>query len=225
MSRRSFGHVLMLAVAVASLALVALPANAAALVWEAAERSVTVSPGQETTEVVFPFRNASDHPLRITSVNTGCVCTSADLAKEAYAPGEKGELKIKFTLGDRVGRQERMIHLATDDPTSPTSMIRLVVEIPELAVVRPRLLFWKVGDALENKTAEIALAQPEHSQLSDPTSTNANFSAKLSPGTRPGVYRVAITPKSTAEAVHGVIHIPAVFHGKSRTLSIFVAVK
>lgn len=200
-------------------------AAAAPLVWEQTDRSVVATPGQETATVVYAFHNASDHPVQITSINTGCVCTSAELAKDSYAPGEKGELKIQFTLGDRVGRQERLIHLATNDPASPTVMVRLVVDIPELAVVRPRLLFWKVGDALESKTAEIVLTQPEHSEVLEPKSTSAAFTAKLTAGARPGLYRLEITPTSTAETVHGVVHLPAVFHGKSRTLSVFVAVK
>lgn len=215
----------MLAALVGNLALAASAAAAAPLVWEQTDRSVVATPGQETATVTYVFRNASEHPVRITSINTGCVCTSADLPKETYAPGEKGELHIQFTMGDRVGRQERLIHLAIDDPDHPTAMLRLVVDIPELAFVRPRLLFWKAGDPLESKTAEIVLAQPEHSQISDPKSNHANFTAKLTAGARPGVYRLEITPSSTAETVHGVVHIPATFHGKARTLSVFVAVK
>jgi hypothetical protein len=216
----------MLAAWVGSFALIAKSAAAAApLVWEQTERSIAATPGQETATVTYAFRNNSDHPVRITSINTGCVCTSADLPKETYASGEKGELKIQFTMGDRVGRQERLIHLAIDDPTNPTAMLRLIVDIPELAVVRPRLLFWKTGEALDTKTAEIALTQPDQSQLSDPKSNNPTFTARLIAGARPGLYRLEIKPTSTADTVHGVIHIPAVFHGKARTLSVFVAVK
>lgn len=195
------------------------------LSWETTERTIVATPGQEIATCLFPFRNVSDRPVQITSVNTGCVCTTAIFPKKSYAPGESGELKIEFTLGDRVGRQERLMHVTTDAPDSAPATIKLVVEIPELALARPRLLFWKVGDPLDAKTVEITLMHPATSQLSTPTSTNSIFSARVHATPRPGIYRVEIKPSATHEPVHGVIHLPAIVEGKSRVLSVFTAVK
>lgn len=205
--------------------LAAEPPAAGPLAWEVTERHFTPNLGQEVIAATFPFRNASDRPVRITSINPGCVCTTATLAKDTYAPGEQGELKVEFTLGERVGRQERLIHLTTDDPAAALATVKLVVEIPEFATVLPRLLFWKIGEAPGTKTAGILLTQPETSQLGAPKSTNSTFAAQLTLTAKPGVYRLEITPSKTTETAHGVIHVPATIQGKSRTLSVFVAVK
>jgi hypothetical protein len=193
--------------------------------WEVAERVVTSHPGQETVSVVFPFRNATDHTLRIMTINSSCTCTTATTAKDAYAPGEKGDLQVEFQLGERMGRQERVITVVTDDPNSPLSSVKLIVDIPELASVRPRLLFWSIGEKAETKVAEIVLANPETSRIELPESTDPAFSAKILPAGKAGVYRLEVTPRSTAESSHAAIHLTATVQGTKQNLAIFAAVK
>jgi hypothetical protein len=145
----------------------------ASLAWETPEQSVAAKPGQESVAVVYPFRNVADHAVRIVSIESGCSCTAATTDKNEFAAGERGELKVKFVLGGRVGRQERVITVVTDDATAPRSIVKLNVDIPELATIRPRLLFWSVGAKPETKTAEIALTFPETSRLETPQPSEA----------------------------------------------------
>ena len=47
-------------------------------------------------EHVFTFTNTGKAPLVITNATSTCGCTVPSFTKEAIAPGEKGELLVKF---------------------------------------------------------------------------------------------------------------------------------
>lgn len=47
-------------------------------------------------EHVFTFTNTGKAPLVITNATSSCGCTVPTYTKEAVAPGEKGELLVKF---------------------------------------------------------------------------------------------------------------------------------
>ena len=41
------------------------------------------------------------------SLKPSCGCTTAELEKKTYAPGEKGEVRARFDIGQRVGVQSK----------------------------------------------------------------------------------------------------------------------
>ena len=47
-------------------------------------------------EHIFTFTNTGKAPLVITNASSSCGCTVPSYTKEAIAPGEKGELLVKF---------------------------------------------------------------------------------------------------------------------------------
>ncbi|PIF00273.1 MAG: hypothetical protein CR994_07370 [Maribacter sp.] len=47
-------------------------------------------------ETVFKFTNTGDAPLVITKASSSCGCTVPDPPKDPIAPGEQGELKVKY---------------------------------------------------------------------------------------------------------------------------------
>ena len=47
-------------------------------------------------ETIFTFTNTGNAPLVITNATSSCGCTVPNPPKEAIAPGEKGELVVKF---------------------------------------------------------------------------------------------------------------------------------
>jgi hypothetical protein len=44
----------------------------------------------------FSFKNITDHPVTITSVETGCPCLTVQSGLKTYQPGETGELALEF---------------------------------------------------------------------------------------------------------------------------------
>jgi len=47
-------------------------------------------------ETIFTFTNTGNAPLVITNATSSCGCTVPNPPKEPIAPGEKGELMVKF---------------------------------------------------------------------------------------------------------------------------------
>ena len=47
-------------------------------------------------ETIFTFTNTGDAPLIITNATSSCGCTVPNPPKDPIAPGEKGELMVKF---------------------------------------------------------------------------------------------------------------------------------
>ncbi len=201
------------------------PCWAAGLNWEVRERQVSTTAGGEDVSVKFPFVNSSSAPVSITHVDTGCVCTAAKPSKTTYAPGEHGELAVEFTLGGRVGRQERLLTVTTSEAGAQPQELHLVVDIAELITVRPRLVFWAVGDPAAEKTATISLARPALTRLPPPTCSSSDFIARLAPTDRPDVFQLLLTPTNLTAPTNGVVRVEAVIEGKVYPLTVFAAVR
>jgi len=80
-----------------------------ALTWNTERIDLTTKPGDKEAVGLFRFENNSQKTVTITSVQPSCGCTTAALEKRIYAPGEKGEIKAVFTLGDRVGHKRMFV--------------------------------------------------------------------------------------------------------------------
>ena len=132
-----------------------------ALHWSAQQIFVTAKPGDKEAVAVFPFQNDGAAPVTITQIQPNCGCTTADLAKRTYAPGEAGEIKAVFTFGDRLGLQEKHILVTTDEPSAPPVSLVLRVNVPELITCTPRLLVWPKGAEPGELSAVITIADPQ----------------------------------------------------------------
>jgi hypothetical protein len=125
MPRRIVRLLTLLAVAAAS------PAPAGVLAWERVHVDATAKPGQRVVHVAFPFRNAGDTPVTILSVETSCRCTSASTAKATYAPGEKDEVGVDFSVGAWTGVVDKDVTVTTDGPEAKPVVLSLRVTIPD----------------------------------------------------------------------------------------------
>lgn len=64
-------------------------------------------------EHLFTFTNSGDAPLVITNARSSCGCTVPEYPREPVAPGEKGELLVKFDGSGR-GTVNKSITLTTN---------------------------------------------------------------------------------------------------------------
>ena len=91
----------------------------------------------ERVERGFGFRNEGEAAVTVTSVESSCGCTTAELAQTVYAPGEAGRIDVTFELGDRNGRQIKQVVVRTDDPATPVTTLTLDVTIPRPVELSP----------------------------------------------------------------------------------------
>src|SRR5438128_2073753 len=95
------------------------------LVWEQTELELHPAIGDETAVGHFKYQNKGDKPIAIKNVSSSCGCTAASTNKNGVAPGEKGEITATFQIGNRLGAQEKMITVTTDDPAHPSTTLNL----------------------------------------------------------------------------------------------------
>jgi hypothetical protein len=75
-------------------------------------------------DFVFEFENIGDADLKIVSINPTCGCSTAQMTKMEYKPGEKGVLPVKFNSAGYNGRVVKSIGMATNDPENGGLQLR-----------------------------------------------------------------------------------------------------
>ena len=104
----------------------------AQLAWEKTELELNPPPGADSAVATFKYENKGAKPIHINAVRTSCGCTTAALAKNDVAPGEKGEIVATLKTGDRVGLQQKTVTVETDDPQQPQTVLTLKANIVQL---------------------------------------------------------------------------------------------
>ena len=65
----------------------------------------------------FSFTNTGDTPLLITSAKGSCGCTVPTYPQQAIAPGETGEIKVRYDT-NRIGKFTKTVTLTTNETES-----------------------------------------------------------------------------------------------------------
>ena len=211
-------------------AIIALPATLqAALQWDTLSYKIKASPTDVSASAVFPFENRGDGKVVIDEIKSGCGCTTAELAKREYERGEKGEIKVTFSFGDRVGEQHKTVSVRySEGGESTTVVLELFVDIPETVAVNPCVQYWNRSDKPDARPVVITITQgyegkPVKAVLyTEPD--HSNFTVSAIEKVSDGKYIFSITPKSTAEVLSEageiVIEIPGCEPKKMRFFAV-----
>ena len=76
-------------------------------------------------DISFDFENTGKDILYIKNVIPTCGCTTADLVKKDYQPGEKGTISSKFNTSGYNGRVIKTITVTSNDPDAPETRLTL----------------------------------------------------------------------------------------------------
>lgn len=68
----------------------------------------------EQISTVFSFTNTGDAELVIQKVQTSCGCTVPQYEKAPVAPGERGEIRVRFDSDGKEGTQYKTIKVSTN---------------------------------------------------------------------------------------------------------------
>jgi outer membrane biosynthesis protein TonB len=72
----------------------------------------------DVVEHIFKFTNTGEAPLVIQSASASCGCTVPNYPREPIAPGETGEIEVKFDSSNKPGIQNKTVSItANTDPT------------------------------------------------------------------------------------------------------------
>lgn len=68
----------------------------------------------EIVQTVFTFENTGQEPLIIVSAKGSCGCTVPEWPKEPIAPGESGQLVVRFNSKNKVGMQSKRVTITAN---------------------------------------------------------------------------------------------------------------
>jgi hypothetical protein len=177
------------------------------LKWEATEIQQAFTLRQEQGEAVFRFKNAGTYPVTIRSTSSSCGCTTAELTRRTYYPGDEGEIVARFTVGDRVGTRRNTIQVQTNDPREPSTTLAYIADIPALVTITPRLLRWTAGEEPEARVARIKLNPEAGLEVTGVQVDNDNFAALLKPGEAEGEFLLELSPRETKSPQRAIISL------------------
>jgi len=88
-------------------------------------------------QLSFPFRNAGNTALKITSVDAGCGCLTPSYP-DSVGPGKSGQVAFRFAPGSGwAGRTEKHIEVFSNDPRNPKTELRLNCNVIPFVDIQP----------------------------------------------------------------------------------------
>ena len=172
--------------------------NGGNLVWRDTQLVIRPTPTASEITAEFWFCNAGNGTVRIVSVTPSCGCLVAQPSKELVHPGESGVIGVELALAGREGRQEKAIAVATDDAPGKPTILKLVAEFPDPVALKPRFVFWRVGELAVEKEIEVFLGDFNQAKLGEVLCAEPTFHARLIAGEKDGRYCVKVAPTSTS---------------------------
>ena len=179
----------------------------AGLVFEKSELDLNPEMGASKVDAVFKYENKGSTPVHIKAVRPSCGCTTAALAKNDVAPGEKGEITATFNIGDRTGVQTKTITVETDDAQQPQTVLTFKANIAQALELQPTFVYWQSGEPVQPKTIVAKAGKGVTIKKLDVTSSTGDFTAKVEPGASAGEFKIVVQPKDTSKPLNGTLTI------------------
>lgn len=159
--------------------------------------------GDKKVSRIFKFKNDGDYPVTFNSITSSCGCTTTSLDKMTYLPGEKGEIEAIFTIGQREGLQRKKITVLTDDSDNSRYELILEVNIPKIAEINTRLLYWKKDESLDPKTITIDFQPNEPIKITGLKTSNDSFNLDMDEVLTGKKYIILVDPGTARNSKNG----------------------
>lgn len=177
-----------------------------ALDWKAKELSLKSEPLQRRLNTSFAFTNNGTHPVTIKHVESSCDCVSAKASSNDVAPGASGTIDVAFHIADRIGTYQRTILVRTDESDEPVALT-LRLEIPEPAVLTPRVLNWPRQSSPAEQTVDVAVSPGLALKIDRLESTDATFQLSIETLEEGYHYRLRVKPQGTTTQASAALRI------------------
>ncbi len=155
---------------------------------------------EDSLAATFRFVNSGSAPVRILAVRPDCGCTTTELTKDVYAPGEKGELRALLRTAGLNGRTSKDIVVESDEAADNRYTVTLRAEIREPVTVTPRLLYWLVEEKTAPKTITVKYAGAKAVRLVEVRPSGNLFQVSQADTTNESEIILKAAPAETAKA-------------------------
>ena len=167
------------------------------LVWEKQVQEFHVTPEDKAVEARFVFKNSGPEPINIKRVQSSCGCTTVKPSKTSFAPGESGEIEVKFAFGSRRGPQQKTIIVQSDDKREWKAVLQCWIHEP--LTISPMLVYWKVGDDPQARAVTLTAAKGEQVHVKSVKSSSPRFAASVQTLKDGDSYTLNVKPTNTSE--------------------------
>lgn len=194
--------------------------------WDQLQIEPDVVLGQKEAEAVYKFTNRGSYPVTITKVSAACSCTTTELQKKTYEPGESGQIETKFIFGSRTGFHRKKFIVETDDQSNRHTQLEVKAFIPTIVMVNPTNLVWAVGSDQREKEVDLMVGENfSGAAILNVRSTNFDFFPKLKTLEEGKKYKLIVTADKVGRQSEADLHIISLFEGIRQVTVIPCALK
>jgi len=159
----------------------------------------------------FNFENKTDQPVTIVKVDKTCSCIAVQVSdgKLVYAPGEKGQIRATFDMGNFYGVVDKtvVLYLDKDPADKPSVTLTVEVHIPVLVLIKEKTLKWSIGAKPETQKIDITMDYAKPINIVANSCSSDNFKVELKTLEGGKHYELLVTPIDTKDPGLAIIRI------------------
>lgn len=184
--------------------------SAEVISWDTKEIKLQLEPTQSDIRATFTLTNNSEFPIRLDRVETSCGCTASIIKSKVVEPGEKGEVIGIFHKGKRSGVSRNTLNLFIEGVDHSVATLSMVVEIPELIRIQPKIIYWKSGEAETPKKVKISYDPKYIDTLGELKYDETKLSVKrVINSNKPNETEFTVLPKTFGASLRDMLRVTA----------------
>ena len=180
------------------------------LTWDTKEAQLTLGPKDKEAQATFTATNTGDEAFRIADLKTSCGCTGAYAKTQIVEPGETTEIVITFSKGKRSGKNRNKVKVYLDGVDEPVATLSIVVDIPTLIELKPRIVFWNQNAPKAPQTIQVSLNETYGLAIDQITYDAELFTVtRIDSPSSPNMLTLEVTPKSYDQTIRSTLTLTA----------------
>ncbi len=135
---------------------------------------------EKEVETKFKFTNSGTQELEIVNLQGSCGCTVPALGKKKYAPGESGEITVKYNPHNRRGKQHTNVTVTTNVADKQQVVLGLQSEVKPTVLTEPQVAtLGQIEKGKEGKTTLTITSRKLDLVVTQVTPNDAKVNAKI----------------------------------------------
>ena len=180
----------------------------AQLTWESERIEVKTKPEQKSIEGVYKFKNSGKSTITITKVVTSCGCTTFELSKKVYKPGESGEIHAKLTMPpENPGDISKYVYVKTDEPNAKLKKLAITALRPKYLIIDNKYIKWNHNEDPVEKVINIKVEDGYDMNVVKLESSNPDFKVELITIKAGESYQIKVKPPSTRKPIRTLLKV------------------
>ena len=180
----------------------------AQLDWKTENIEVKTTPDQKSISGSYTFTNTGKTTIEIVKIATSCGCTTAELKKRRYEPGESGDIKAVLTMPpENPGDVIKYVYVKTDEKNAKLKKLRIMAKRPKYLIFDNRYIKWKHKDEPVEKFINIEVEEGYKMTIAKLESSNPDFKVSLITVEKGKKYKISVKPPHTKKPIRTMLRV------------------